>query len=181
MIFLVRDPKDVIVSSYFEMSRRGHLFGENPYESRQPVYQGSLPEFIHRSTGGFDTILAYYNTWAENRHIPEGFLLVRYEDTKGNPHHELRRIMNFLDLGVVSDRTIADAVEFASFDNMRQMEREGLFQSYILKPANSADDETYKTRKGKVKGYIDYLDENEIASLDKKIQEDLSEIFGYNA
>ena len=46
MIFLVRDPRDVIVSSYFEMKNRGQLFGDNPYESRKAVFEGSLPEFI---------------------------------------------------------------------------------------------------------------------------------------
>lgn len=181
VIFLVRDPRDVIVSSYFEMSKRGHVFGTNPYESRQPVFDGSLTAFIHRKEGGFDTILAYYNIWAENRHIPKDFLLIRYEDMQKDPGRELRRVIDFLDMQFINDQTIDEAVKYASFENMRRMEQDGEFQSYILKPADSDDNESYKTRKGKVKGYIDYLDDDEIAWLDNKIQNNLSEFFSYNS
>ncbi len=53
-------------------------------------------------SGGFETILSYYNIWAENRNIPRGFLLVRYEDMKANAQHELRRVIDFLGLGIHS-------------------------------------------------------------------------------
>ena len=76
VIFLVRDPRDVIISSYFEMRNRGKLFGENPYQSRQAYFDGTLQEFINRREGGFDTILRYYNIWAANRSRTAGFLLV---------------------------------------------------------------------------------------------------------
>ena len=181
VIFLVRDPRDVIVSSYFEMSKRGQLFGTNPHETRQPEFEGSMSEFIHRKEGGFDTLLAYYNIWAENRNIPKGFLLLRYEDLGREPGYELRRALNFLDMNAIQESTIAAAIEYASFENMRQMEHQGQFQSNILKPANSSDRESYKTRKGMVGGYKQYLSEAEIASLNEKIDNNLSEIFGYNA
>jgi hypothetical protein len=181
VIFLVRDPRDVIVSSYFEMSKRGHIFGTNPYEKRQAVYEGSLSAFINQEEGGFDTILAYYNIWADNRHIPQGFHLIRYEDIKENPLHELRKVLDFLGMDEISDQTIREAVEFASFDNMRKMERDGKYQSGILNPADSSDVDSYKTRKGVVKGYLSYLSDAEIETLNKKTQSDLAEIFGYNS
>lgn len=181
VIFLVRDPRDVIVSSYFEMSKRGQLFGKNPYEKRQPVFEGDLSEFIARTEGSFDTILAYYNIWAENRRIPKGFLLLRYEDLQEEPQSELRRTLDFMGLEAIQDDTIAEAVEYASFENMRRMEQLGQFQSNILNPADTSDLESYKTRRGKVKGYKQYLSDEEIADLDKKIRDNLSEIFGYNA
>jgi hypothetical protein len=181
VIFLVRDPRDVIVSSYFEMNKRGHIHGYNPYESREPVFEGNLSEFIQRPEGGFDTILAYYNIWANNRHIPKGFLLVRYENIKTNPQRELRRVLDFLGLQDIPNETIAEAVEYASFDNMRRMEREGKFHTNILKPADRADQESYKTREGKVSGYLNYLSDDEIVLLNQKMQNELSEIYGYNA
>lgn len=179
VIFLVRDPRDVIVSSYFEMKNRGSLFGDNPYEQRQAVFDGSLEEFIHRQQGGFGTILRYYNIWAENRTVPEGFLLVRYEDLKNEPLNELRRIFDFLGLTMVTDDCLAEAIEYASFENMRRMETEGKFSSGILNPADKSVQDSYKTRKGKVKGYLEYLQEDEIASLNVQMREVLSPIFGY--
>ncbi|MCZ7552350.1 MAG: hypothetical protein B6D39_05660 [Anaerolineae bacterium UTCFX2] len=179
VIFLTRDPRDVIVSSYFEMKNRGMLFGDNPYEQRKAVFDGSLPEFIHRRQGGFETILAYYNIWAQNRDRLAGFLLVRYEDMKTDPHQQLRRVVDFLGLTAIPDATLAQAVEFASFENMRKMETQGKFNSGILNPADQQNVETYKTRKGLVKGYLDYLDEPEIAFMNSRIETQLSPLFGY--
>lgn len=183
VIFLVRDPRDVIVSSYFEMKKRGNLFGDNPYESRKAVFGGDLSEFIDRRQGGFDTILTYYNIWAENRHIPQGFLLVRYEDIKQDPHSELRRVLDFLGLTMVDGGTIGvtigEAVEFAAFENMRKMEQQGTFRDGILNPAVKSDQESYKTRKGQVGGYRDYLTEDAVQRLNEKMLNDLSNYYGY--
>ena len=179
VIFLARDPRDVIVSSYFEMKNRGQLFGDNPYESRKAVFEGSLPEFIRNKTGGFETILSYYNIWAENRNIPRGFLLVRYEDMKANAQHELRRVIDFLGLESIPDEILAEAVEYASFENMRQMETQGKFKSGILQPADQSNQDSYKTRKGKVKGFADHLNETDIAFLNQAMREKLSTYFGY--
>lgn len=179
VIFLARDPRDVIISSYFEMSKRGRLFGDNPHESRQPIFEGELSEFIHRQTGGFDTILEYYNIWAENRHIPKGFLLIRYEDLKTNTQRELRRALDFLGLTAVDDETCREAVAFASFENMRKMEKQGKFQSGILKPADKTDQDSYKTRQGKVGGYKEYLTKDEASNLDEKVRSKLNQIYMY--
>ncbi len=181
IIFLARDPRDVIVSSYFEMKNRGRLFGENPYEQRQAVFEGTLQEFISARHGGYDTLLAYYNIWAASRQIPKGFLLVRYEDLRANAAQELRRVLNFLDLSEITDKEIAQAVDYASFDNMRKMEVEGRFQSGMLKPADQSNQETYKTRRGKVKGFVDYLSQDEILALNRKTSETLDRYFGYLA
>lgn len=180
VIFLVRDPRDVIVSSYYEMAKRGHIFGDNPYETRKPVFEGEISEFIDRREGGFDTILAYYNIWANNCHVPRRFIIVRYEDLKIYPQDELRRILEFLGLQAIPEETIAEAVEFASFENMRRMEAEGKFQSGILNPADKTDQESYKTRKGAVGGFADCLSESEIESLNRRMQDRLSKIFGYS-
>ena len=181
VIFLARDPRDVIVSSYFEMKNRGQLFGDNPYESRQAVFDGSLPDFIRNQIGGFETILSYYNIWAENRNIPCGFLLVRYEDMKANAQHELRRVIDFLGLESIPDGTLAEAVEYASFENMRKMEAQGQFKSGILKPADQSNQDSFKTRKGKVKGFADHLEEADIGFLNRAMREKLSAYFGYTA
>jgi len=181
VIFLVRDPRDVIVSSYFEATRRSRIFGENPYETRKPDFEGSLPEFIERQEGGFDTILQYYNIWAANAEVPQAFLLVRYEDLKANPTVELRRVLTFIGLEDVSEAIVSEAIAFAAFENMRKMEARGQYQSGILNPADPKDQDSYKTRKGKVGGYTEYLDSAEIQRLDEKIQTKLSKIFNYKA
>jgi len=179
VIFLVRDPRDVIVSSYFEMNKRGRIFGSNPYELRNAYFDGTLQEFINRRIGGFDTILRYYSIWAENRHIPNRFLLVRYEDIKKNPNNELKKVLDFLELQDVSEETIQEAVRYASFENMQKLEKKGIFQTGMLSPANPDDKDSYKTRKGKVGGYLDYLSTEEISELNKKMQISLPPYYKY--
>jgi hypothetical protein len=181
VLFLVRDPRDVIVSSYFEMKKRGLMFGDNPYENRKAVFEGSLTEFIRRDVGGFDTLLRYFNIWEANRHQVKGFLLVRYEDIQSNPHKELRRALDFFGLGEINKEIIDDAVRYASFENMRKMESEERFNTGILKPADRGDVNSYKTREGKVGGYFTYLDPEEITILNQRIRDDLSDYFGYNS
>ena len=180
VIFLVRDPRDVIVSSYFEAVKRGQMFGKNPYQTREAHFDGNLSEFIDRQHGGFDTILKFYNIWAENRSVPEGFLLVRYEDLKQDANGELERVLEFLGLENVSDETIDEAVYFGSFENMHRLEENGRFKSGILKPADKEDMDSYKTRKGKIGGYQDYLTEDEIRRLNAKMHQTLNSYYGYS-
>jgi hypothetical protein len=179
VLFLVRDPRDVIVSSYFEMTSRGQLFGENPYEQRQAIFEGSLADFINRPAGGFDTILRYFAIWAQNREVPADFLLLRYEDLKADPAAELRRALDFLGLREITDATIAEAVCFASFENMRKMEAEGRFQSGMLRPGDQTNQNSFKTRKGKVQGYLDYLSPEQAAVLSERMRTELPDLYGY--
>jgi len=178
IIFLVRDPRDVIVSSYFEMNKRAKLFGKNPYEKRSPFFDGNIKEIIDQKQGGFDTIIQYYNIWAKNRHIPAGFLLVKYEDMRADPTQQLRRVIDFIGLPQIDSQTLAIAVEFASFDHMRDMEKQGKYSSGMLNPENISDKESYKTRRGKIQGYYDYFNDIEIAQLNQKMLS-LDDFFGY--
>jgi hypothetical protein len=179
VIFLARDPRDVIVSSYFEAMHRSQVIGDNPYEKRTAGFSGSLPEFIDRHVGGFDTLIRYYQIWYANREIPRDFLLIRYEEMKANPEIELQRTLDFLGLMNVDHDTITEAVAFASFENMQRMELEGRFQSAMLRPAKAVNGETYKTRKGKIGNYINYLTPLEIEILNQKMQA-LPGFYGYN-
>jgi len=179
IIFLVRDPRDVLVSSYYEVTQRGHLFGDNPHEDRKMTFDGSLSDYIYTPIGGFDTILSYYNIWANNRQIPKKFLLVHYEDLHASPETQLRTVIDFIGLQVINDQTISEAVQFSSFENMRQMESDAVFNTGILSPADKSDENTYKSRKGKIGGYKDYLSETEIKFLNQKMEKELSPYFNY--
>ncbi len=179
VIFLVRDPRDVIISSYFEFKKRAVLFGASSAKNQSPLTTSELSEFIFQPRGGFDTILKYYNIWAENRHVPKDFLLVRYEDVHRSPEAELQRVLNFLGLHEVPQDIVRAAVQYASFENMRRMEAEGRFESSMLKPGDQKDEESYKTRRGEISGYKRYLKDSEIEVLNQKMRTQLSSFFGY--
>jgi len=158
VIFLVRDPRDVIVSLYFQEKKR----------LKEEV--GTLEEFIFRERGGIETIVEYYNIWLNNRDIPKDFLLVSYEGLHKNPTYELSRVLEFIGIEEVSNEVVQQAVEYSSFDNMRKMEEQDKFKSDKLRPGDPRDPESFKTRKGRVGGYREYLGEKEQERLKRTMK-----------
>lgn len=166
VILLVRDPRDVVVSMYFERTRR------------ERAYEGSLHEFLHEPKGSLETMLAYYNVWARERTAPADFFLVRYEDLKRDTAGTLGRLLSFIGVNA-TDEHIAEAVSFASFQNMRKMESNQLLDSGRLRPRDPDDVESFKTRRGVVGGYVDYLEPDEIAWMEAHIRDTLDPFYGY--
>ena len=78
-----------------------------------------------------------------------------------------------------SDAEIQEAVEFASFDNLRQLESKGFFRQGGMKLRNPDDPNTFKVRRGKVGGYRDYFAAEQAAELEALVRERLSPSLGY--
>jgi hypothetical protein len=155
VILLVRDPRDVIVSLYFQK------------RDRRDAYRGTLDDFLDEPIGGFASLLAFYDAWADNLDAPAATLVARYEDMHAEPAAQLRRMLEFLGVAGVADAVVAEAVSFASFDNMRRLEETGAFGSARLRPGRPGDHDTYKTRRGLVGGHRDELTADQIARLDR--------------
>jgi hypothetical protein len=62
---------------------------------------------------------------------------------------------------------------------MRKIETEGKFQSGALKPGDQDDQESYKTRQGKIGSHAEHLSAGEIEKLNQKMRQTLSDIYGY--
>src|SRR5262245_59524710 len=167
VILLVRVPRDVVVSMYFERTRR------------ERAYSGTLSEFLVERRGSLDTILAYYNVWAREYVRPRAFCLVRYEDLKADTAGQLKRVLRFAGLEEVVDAHVEEAVGFASFESMRAMETADALGTGRLRARDPEDPESFKTRKGKVGGYTDYLSAEEIAWMERKIRATLDPLYGY--
>jgi hypothetical protein len=167
IIFLARDPRDVIVSTYFQ------------WRERRRRAMGDMTSFIRQEAGGYETVLRYYAIWEANRGVVKDFLLIRYEDMRQDARRELRRVLDFLGLPGVAEAVVAEAVEFASFENMRKMETEDRFQSRKLRAADAQEAESFKTRRGKVGGYADYLAPDDVEYLNRRMVEVLPDFYGY--
>jgi hypothetical protein len=165
VVFLVRDPRDVVVSMYFEASRRTDRFA------------GTIGEFIRQPVGGLDAILDYYNVWAEAANVPRRFHLVRYEDLHRTPATVLAGVLEAMQLPV-GPAALEAAIGFSKFDNMRKLETTNAFGSDRLKPADAADAESFKTRKGKIGGYREYITADDLAYVNARIATRLSPSYG---
>jgi len=185
VIFIVRDPRDVLVSMYFEKSKRlaSYLEGERkeyPQLAERIVpYELGISSFVREPVGGIDTIIEFFNIWEKSKDIPDGFLLVHYEEMHENAEKVLRQVLDFIGLSAVGDEVIRQAVEFATFKSMQAMEKDNKLNTIKLSPVNLSDPDSFKTRKGKIGGFVEYLSREEIDYLNSRIKERLSPYFGY--
>lgn len=167
VVFLVRDPRDVTVSAYYQKTKRNYNF------------EGSLAAYVYHPVGSIETNVAFYNIWARQRHVPKGFLLVTYEDMHRDPVGELKRVVDFVGISGVTQEMLVKAVTACSFDNMRRMETENALGSKRLAPRDVSDSTTYKTRSGTVGGYQQELAENEIAHIGRLIDVELDDYYAF--
>lgn len=167
VIFLVRDPRDVTVSAYYQKTKRNIN------------YTGSLAEYVYEPVGSVETNVEFYNIWAENKHVPDAFLLVTYEDLHEDCPRVLRSVIDFIGLPGVSDDVIEKAVDDCSFENMRRLESNNALGNARLAPRDASDERTYKTRQGKVGGFAAQLDEREINYMNDLIDRRLSADFDF--
>lgn len=115
VIYIVRDPRDVVVSQYHFQRKRKLVPDEFP-----------LTDFVHKFLAG-ET--CFYGSWGEHvgswlatRYGHPGFLLLRYEDMVADTAPELTKVASFLKLSATSD-VIRQAVQRSSADTMRQLEK----------------------------------------------------------
>ncbi len=166
VIFLARDPRDVVVSMYFQRSKR------------DSGYQGSLQDFLNDEIFGLGSIIRFYNAWAAALPKIAHSLLLRYEDMRADPGATLVQLLEFT--GHSPDPAlIRNAVDAASFERMKKMERNDEFGRSWLKARDVKDEESFKVRRGKIGGYTDYLDDADIVAVDRQVNEQLAPEFGY--
>ncbi len=169
VVFLARDPRDVLVSLYFQHKKR---------QKGDPLSKNvDIHEFVRLPRLGAKRLIKYMNFWYENRNEFGDFLLLRYEDLKENPKKHFGRFIDFLQIDR-DNEVLSSAVEASSFDNMRKAEKSGKVDNARLKPTNKEDEESYKTRRGVVGGYVDYLDESDIEYING-VMSKLHDDFGY--
>jgi hypothetical protein len=172
VVFLARDPRDVVVSYYFQYTRRGGK------EKAGGKFTGTLSDFIHYEIGGIRSIVGFYNIWANSTCIPAHFMALRYEDLRGNPEKEFTRLLDFLGLPDLGRAAFDDALEYSSFENMKQLERSGAVKSrHLAPPVVEGDPEGFKVRRGIVGGYKDYLSADDQRFLNEYINANLADYF----
>jgi len=172
VIFLVRDPRDTLVSYYFQYTKRG-----DKNLAEDAGFNGTLSEFIRHDIGGLRSLVAFYNAWARSRDVPSGFLVVRYEDMIRDARAILQGVVAFLEWPMRDPSFFDEVVAFGTFDNMRMIEETNALNNARLQAPKDRDPESFKVRRGKVGGYIDYLEPEDIRYIDGYLKEHLDDYF----
>ena len=151
-IFLHRDPRDVVVSAYFQAT------------TRKNIYNSDLKSFIKNPYYGIEKIITFNKLWM-NFAYQETFHIFSYERVHSNAEKELTKLIDYLNVNTIKLESIQEAIEFASFDNLQKLEKQGsLAQRYgkRFQPTDPNKTESYKARRGVIRGYFDYLDQEDI-------------------
>jgi len=153
VVFLIRDPRDTVVSQYFHLAKLAN------------VYNKDLKDFIRDPCAGFERIVVFNKKWCGSRSKFKDFLVVSYEDLQINPIGGLERILKFIGLPFIRKKDVVDAVKNNEFQKLQQREISG--ELYQIHGDRFAEDggkgkEGLKVRRGKVGGYVDYLDEEDM-------------------
>jgi hypothetical protein len=163
VVFLARDPRDVVVSDYHQLVRRTREVPPMP-----------LSRFIRSRLFGVRRPLAFLNFIAARR-AEFSHQFAFYEDLHRDPAAELVRLLEFAGVPLRADLVQA-SVEFARFENMRKLERGGEY-GVKLAPADHADRDTYKTRKGKVGAFSEEMSPGDVEFVNRIIQAGLDDFY----
>jgi hypothetical protein len=182
LLLLTRHPGDIVVSWYIQFTKRTSAFKRELMlaEMDDPIDRDTIDRwsFIQHPEIGLPAVIDYYNYWHRNIQQLPHTLVVRYEDLRADTAGQLERIGSFLG-GSFGPEHIADAVDFASFEKLREKERSGYFDNRSLTLRNASDPETLKVRRGKVAGYRDDLTPEQVAWVDETIESRLADAYGY--
>jgi len=180
LVLLVRDPRDVAVSQYFHWRYRMKPRNMALLDYPEPHEEVTMFDFIMDPVRGrLPRVIESLNLWAAAMRERKDSCLVRYEDLHADPAVALSRVAKTLGLDVAREQ-IDEAVRYASYENMKQMEVKQTLSGGRIKPVKKDDPNTYKVRKAKVGGYRDYFDPEQIDRIDALLKERLDPVFDYS-
>ena len=180
VVLLVRNPYDTAVSQYFQWKHRMRpvkkaLNGYPPHGEEVALF-----DFVMDAFGGLPTVVDFLNLWLREAEAVSEVLIVRYEDLRADTAGELTRVLNFMEQAPNAEE-VAEAVRFASVENMRNMEQKKVFwlDGRRMTPGNKNEPNSFKVRRAKVGGYRDYFSEEQLAEMEALVESRLLPGLGY--
>src|SRR5580704_156682 len=126
VIYIVRDPRDVVLSEYHYQRKTRRIDDQYPLEKyvSRFVAGETYPE-----NGSWGEHVA---SWIMARGGDPRFLLVRYETLLADTVGEVARIADFLGISA-TDQRLAEVVQWSSADRMRELEAKQSDASSLMK------------------------------------------------
>ena len=173
-IYVVRDPRTLVssISNHYTLS----LDGATDF-LMSPQIIGNTKRWEEKETG-MQCLLGkwndHYHSWTRNK---TNLLLIKYEDLIQNPLGELKRIINFLEKYLTvetNDNKNKKILETTSFDNLKEMEKKGLFKENVLNKKN--DSKVNFFHLGPTNNWKDNLNKDIKSKIEKKFYEEMMEL-----
>lgn len=173
-LLLIRHPLDTLVSLYMHNKHRDKV---NPYH-------GSLIEMVDHPVLGLPKYIRFYNLWATRLNEPKRVHLWRYEDARANAVAELNAILAFLGIEP-NAASVAEAVMYGSFENMKSMEMRGDEPKYAssgfsaFATGDRTNNDALHVREGQVGSHVKHFTAGELRRLYRIIDDELDGRLGY--
>lgn len=110
VIYIVRDPRDVLVSYYHFLLGLGK-------------FNGDIKTLIRSKALGVTAWCEHVRGWMEDSSVATRFIYIRYEDLKINPLKTLKRIYGFIGYDIEDD-ILLSAIDKSSFEKMKGLEND---------------------------------------------------------
>jgi len=164
VLFLLRDPRDTVVSFFHNLVRI-------------KAWSGDLPAFLRNPNTGLERLLVFNLGWMEAQGRFRDFAAVSYEGLQQDTEAALARILQFLGSKPPHPQVLSRVIAEQSFDEMKRREISGELYARFGKhfTARSENDNQRKVRRGVIGGYVD-----EMTSADQDFCEELLVRYDYN-
>ena len=156
-LFFVRDPRDILVSSYYSFGfthglSRVEEISERQQAVRRIIREQTLDEYVLRSA---ETQIRFFSILYDLSNVCKRSVILRYEDMIDDFDMFAEQLLRYVRLG-------GDVIQ----------------RIYEKSRPKKTEDTTSHRRSGRVEGFRHKLDEDTINILNKKLADTLS-LFGY--
>lgn len=148
IVYLERDPRDVIVSLYHQVTGRFRDYFE---------YGGSISDFIRDPYFGVEPLRSFQAMWADIL-TQRDFLTVTYEECHRDTALTVGRILDYYGLAFPAAQ-IQAAIDASTFAQMKKAAEVATAEQPWLRPRNASP----KTRRGQVGGFRTELSAEDVA------------------
>ncbi len=114
VILLVRNPKNVIISRCKKQLLKNYA-GIKIRDVNNIIKTNK--EYLYK-------IFELYNMWGENQDCAKKFMLIKYEDLQNDACQEISRVINFLNLPMLSRDILSSIVANSTFENMKKFDQQ---------------------------------------------------------
>ena len=152
-IYMIRCPIDTIVSWYFQMVVR----------KKDDKMPNEINQFCKLN---IQKVIDHHLAVLESKDSFGSFHLISYENLKRNCVEEMKSLLDFCNKVIPHDE-IKKVVEECEFNKMKKFHKDPQYSKRNYQFYSKNGPEAQKVRKGKIGGYVDYLEEDTIEKLNK--------------
>jgi len=168
VIYIVRDPRDVVISYAKHSSYSIEDCSIDMMTSDNCIFTNKN---LISLLGSWSD---HYNSWTKNN---KNLLVIKYEDLLSNKKKETTKIINFINNFInisISNEKINNCLSSTTFENMQSMEEKGLFTE------NNIDEKIGKKIKffneGKKNQWENILESKIRMEMEKKFKNEMNEL-----